>query len=111
MLKQNFSRLDRNNDNSIDAGELAIVFGGAGGALVEVDEVTQLSISQTVPVLGQLVATQMGPVAAQASGAIAKINVAVGDRIRKGDILVLLVDEKLQSENDQKLAIVDSVAM
>lgn len=107
MLKQNFSRLDRNNDNSIDASELALVFGGAGGALVEVDKVTQLSISQNVPVMGQLVATQMGPVAAQASGAIAKINVAVGDRIQKGDILVLLVDEKLQSENDQKLAIVD----
>ena len=62
-------------------------------ALVEVDKVIVEPLSQTMPVLGRFVARQSGPVAALVSGPVEDILVDVGDRVRKGDILVRLATD------------------
>ena len=64
-------------------------------------------LSQTTPVIGQLVARQVGPVAARVSGPIKSVLVQVGDQVKKGDILVVVSTDRLQSETDRKLAVVE----
>ncbi|MEK9677386.1 MAG: efflux RND transporter periplasmic adaptor subunit [Rhodospirillaceae bacterium] len=62
-----------------------------GDALVE-------AITDTYRVVGRAVALQRGPVAARVSGAIDAINVGVGARVAKGDVLVSLAKSKLEAE-------------
>ncbi len=62
-----------------------------GDALVE-------AITDTYTVVGRAVALQRGPVAARVSGAIDAINVGVGARVAKGDVLVSLAKSKLEAE-------------
>ena len=59
-------------------------------SLVRVDSVRSEPMSQTVPVVGRLVARQAGAVAAQISGPILEFRVEVGDRVVAGDVIAVL---------------------
>ena len=67
-------------------------------AAVDVDEVRVEPLSQTVPVIGRLVARQSGVVAARIGGPVADMQVSVGDRVKKGDILDVLDTARLQRQ-------------
>ena len=67
-------------------------------SLVSVDTVRQEPLSQTIPVIGRLVARQAGEVAAQVAGAIADMKVEVGDRVEKGQVLAVLDMATLNAE-------------
>ena len=67
-------------------------------AAVDVDEVRIEPLSQTVPVIGRLVARQSGIVAARIGGPVADMRVSVGDRVKKGDILAVLDTARLQRQ-------------
>ena len=67
-------------------------------AAVDVDEVRVEPLSQTVPVIGRLVARQSGIVAARIGGPVADMRVSVGDRVKKGDILGVLDTARLQRQ-------------
>ena len=58
-------------------------------AAVGVDEVRTEPLSQTVPVIGRLVAKQSGIVAARIGGPVADMRVSVGDRVKEGDVLAI----------------------
>ncbi len=70
--------------------------GRRGPARVEADEVTIVPVTQTVPVLGRMVPRQAGVVAARIAGPVGRINVHVGDRVKKGDVLAVLVRDTLR---------------
>ena len=55
--------------------------GQADAMRVRVDTVTRVPLSQTVPVIGRLVAQRVGVVAARINGPIETFEVEVGDRI------------------------------
>jgi RND family efflux transporter MFP subunit len=67
-------------------------------SLVGVDAVRLEPLSQTIPVIGRLVARQAGEVAAQVAGAIADMRVEVGDRVEKGQVLAVLDVASLNAE-------------
>jgi len=67
-------------------------------SLVGIDAVRLEPLSQTVPVIGRLVARQAGRVAAQVAGAIADMKVEVGDRVEKGQVLAVLNAEALVAQ-------------
>ena len=54
---------------------------------VKVDAVTLEAFSQTVPILGRLVAAQRGEVAARVAAAVEALEVQVGDRVDAGDVI------------------------
>ena len=56
-------------------------------AQVGVDAVIVEPLAQTAPVIGRLVTTQAGTVAARINGAVDSVRVEVGDRVAKGDAL------------------------
>ena len=72
----------------------------APAALVQVDAVIQEPLSQTIPIIGRLVAGQSGAVAARISGPLAELSVQVGDRVSKGQIVALLDGQELQVNRD-----------
>lgn len=88
------------------AGALALVLGlapaalaqGAMPTLVRVDEVRREPVTQTVPVIGRLVARQAGDVAARVAGAVVELRVHVGDRVKAGDVIAVLSTERLAAE-------------
>jgi RND family efflux transporter MFP subunit len=107
-LASNFDTIDRDKSGGIDGAELAAFFGGGGsGAAVVADAVIEEDLSQTTPVIGQLVARQAGPVSARVSGPVESVQVQVGDRVKKGDVLVVVASDRLQSESDRNLALVE----
>lgn len=69
-------------------------------SLVRVDSVRSEPMSQTVPVVGRLVARQAGSVAAQISGPILEFRVEVGDRVVAGDVIAVLDSATMQAERD-----------
>ncbi len=71
---------------------------------VRVDAVTRGPLVQTVPVIGRLVALRSGPVAARLAGPVAEVLVEVGDRVRKGQVLVRLVTETLKAQREVRIA-------
>ena len=74
---------------------------GAGAqqaAAVGVDEGRLEPLSQTVPVIGRLVARQSGIVAARIGGPVADMRVSVGDRVREGDVLAVLDTARLERQ-------------
>ena len=62
---------------------------------VVVDQVKAEPLKQTVPVIGRLIAAKAGVIAARISGPIGEMKVKVGDRVDKGDVIALLVDDSL----------------
>ena len=71
---------------------------------VGVDEVRREPLSQTVPVIGRLVARQSGVVAARARGPVAKISVDVGDKVDNGAVIAVLVPDRLHWERQLRAA-------
>ncbi len=67
-------------------------------SLVGVDPVRLEPLSQTVPIIGRLVARQAGQVAAQVAGAVASVKVEVGDRMEKGQVIAVLDVDALTAE-------------
>jgi RND family efflux transporter MFP subunit len=69
---------------------------------VGVDEVKLEPMSQTVPVIGRLVAVQSGVVAARTSGPVAELRVREGDYVNAGDVLALLDQDRLETVRNQR---------
>ena len=65
--------------------------------LVQVDEVQQGMMLQTLPIIGRTVVRESGVVAAAVAGPVAKIQVHVGDRLATGDVIATLVDDRRQA--------------
>ena len=65
-------------------------------ALVSVDPVVRQEFTQTVPILGRLVAKQSGTVASRTSGAVEQILVQVGDQVEKGQLIAVIDSEPLK---------------
>ena len=71
---------------------------------VEVDEVRLEPMAQTIPVLGRLVARRSGVVAARIDAPVAVVKVDVGDRVKKDDVVAVLVSDRLKWEREFKAA-------
>ncbi len=67
---------------------------------VHVDEVSVQEMAETVAVIGRIVATQEGVVAARVDGAMEEVLVRVGQRVREGEMLARLDDQFLQARVD-----------
>jgi RND family efflux transporter MFP subunit len=112
----NFDTIDKDKSGTLDGNELFEFFqggsnsGGGGGsgppANVVVDAVIDEPLSQTVPVLGRIVASEFGPIAARISGPVNEMHVNVGDRVESGAILAVLDRERLSLESDRYEALV-----
>ncbi len=69
---------------------------GARAAAVGVDRVRQEITSQTVTVIGRLIAGQAGVVSALVKGAVEKLEVRVGDRVKAGGVIAVLATDSLK---------------
>ncbi len=82
---------------AISAGLLPLAAAAQNmAASVNLDVVVQEPLSQTSPVIGRFVSKQTGIVAALMRGPVGEVAVAVGDRVKKGDILASLVTERIR---------------
>ena len=72
--------------------------------LVAVDAVLSQPLSQTVPVIGRLVARRSGVVAARTGGAVDAVRVDVGEGVKKGQVVATLVKDVLQGERNLRAA-------
>ncbi|MCH9672758.1 MAG: efflux RND transporter periplasmic adaptor subunit [Gammaproteobacteria bacterium] len=72
--------------------------------LVEVNAVEEGPVAQTLPVIGRTVARESGVVAASVAGPVANVKVHVGDRLKAGDIIAQLVDDRRRAELDRRIA-------
>ncbi len=72
--------------------------------LVGVDEVRIVPMAQTLPLVGRLVALRAGTVAARIDAPVAEMAVDIGDRVKKGQLLAKLADQRFALDRDQKLA-------
>lgn len=86
------------------AGPLAPALAQGGPAGVHVDAVRQVPLAQTAPVIGRLVATRAGDVAARVAAPIDSYLVEVGDTVERGQTVVLLDDAVLAARRDQARA-------
>lgn len=68
--------------------------------LVRVDEVRMSPLTQSVPVIGRLVANRLGDVAARINGPVDAFKVEVGDRVEGGQVLAVLDATALQARYD-----------
>ena len=68
--------------------------------LVTVDPVIQQKFTQTIPILGRLVAMQAGIVAARVAGAIDRIDVRVGDSLAYGQAIATIDSEPLRRQKE-----------
>ncbi len=59
-------------------------------SLVGVDMVRTEPLSQTVPVIGSLIAKQSGDVAVEIGGTVRQLMVVVGDRVKEGQVIAVL---------------------
>jgi len=78
--------------------------GGRPPSAVRVDAVIAEPKSQTYPVIGRLVAQRTGDVASRINGAVVEMNVSVGDRVSKGDVIAVLALERLTAQRDKYAA-------
>lgn len=70
------------------------------GALVRVDRVATEPMSQTVPVLGRLVARQAGSVSSRVDAPVEAFRVEVGDRVEAGQVIAILKRDRLIALRD-----------
>ena len=80
--------------------------GGPRATAVTVDDVRTEVLGETAPVIGRLVARQSGVVAARTSGAVDEVLVDVGDRVKKGDIIAVMANERMLASRDAAAAVV-----
>jgi len=69
---------------------------GPRAEIVGVDTVVSQPLSQTTSVIGRLVPRQRGTVAAATNGPVGEVAVAVGDSVKKGDLLVQILDTRIR---------------
>ena len=72
--------------------------------LIELAQVTREALVQTYTVTGRLVASNRSAIASTIRGRVAEVLVQVGDRVKKGDVLVRLDLNRLKLEADLKAA-------
>jgi RND family efflux transporter MFP subunit len=77
---------------------------GGQPSVVGVDAVKMETVSQTVPVIGRLVARRSGSVAARVDGAIERFEVQVGDRLASGDVIADIDPQVLKARRSQAAA-------
>ena len=65
---------------------------------VSVDQVISEPLLQTMPVLGRFIAKESGIVATRIAERVHKMYVQVGDRVKKGDLLVKLASDRLDNQ-------------
>ena len=65
---------------------------------VDIDKVILEPLLQTMPVIGRFVAKESGVVATRIAERVEKMQVQVGDRVKKGDVLVKLASDRLDSQ-------------
>jgi RND family efflux transporter MFP subunit len=75
-----------------------------GPATVTTDRVDRRSVSETVSIFGQVVATRESDVAMRVAGVVAEIGVYVGTQLDAGDMLAVLDRELLELELRSKRA-------
>jgi RND family efflux transporter MFP subunit len=78
--------------------------GGRPPMQVGIDAVISQSINQTVPVIGRFVARQAGVIAARINGPVGEIRAEVGDRVKAGDVIAVLVDDALKWQHELQIA-------
>ncbi len=71
---------------------------------VGTDRVRLEPLQQKVPVIGRFVAPQAGVVAASIGGLVGAFRVDVGDRVEKGDVVAVLVKDRLQWQHNLQRA-------
>lgn len=69
-------------------------------SLVRVDPVVRETVSQTVPVIGRMVAERRGVIAARIAAPVAGFEVQVGDHVEPGQVIVRLDDATLTARRD-----------
>ncbi len=89
------------------AGPAALAQSANPDALVKVDRVTEEPFTASAPVIGRVVAREAGAVTARVDATVTAINVHEGDRVAKGDVLVVLDSQRLEAERDRKQAELD----
>jgi len=65
---------------------------------VGVDQVISEPLVQTMPILGRFIAKESGVVATRIAERVQKMYVQVGDRVKKGDLLVKLASDRLDNQ-------------
>jgi len=70
------------------------------GTPVRIDPVRSEPLTQTIPVIGRLVAQQAGSVAARIGGPILEFRVQVGNRVQAGDVIAVLDSSTMAAERD-----------
>lgn len=76
-----------------------------GPATVKVDPVIAEPLSQTMPVIGRFVARQTGVVSALTGGPVDEVTVAVGDEVKKGDVVARLVTDRIRWNRQYRAAV------
>lgn len=71
---------------------------------VGVDAIVRQTLKQTVPVIGRFVARQAGVVSALINGPVGEIRAEVGDRIKAGDVIAVLVKNTLKWSHELQKA-------
>ena len=66
--------------------------------LVGVEKVRSVRLTQTVPIVGRLVSLRVGDIAARIAGPVESIEVEIGDRVKKGDVIAQIDPEVLKAE-------------
>ena len=92
------------------ADEKAVAQNKPSAAHVGVNAVITEARKQTVPVIGRLVARQAGVVAARTRGPVEEVHVEVGDRVKRGDVIAVLVKDLLKWQYELQKAEVDQYA-
>ena len=72
--------------------------------LVAVDAVRSEPLSETVAVIGRLVALESGEVATRVPGTVAEVAVRVGERVKAGAVLATLMADRATAERDLRAA-------
>ena len=85
---------------ALGAGASAQTLMPAPEVLVHVDEVREVPLSQSVPVIGRLVANRVGDVAARINGPVEAFRVEVGDRVEADQVVAVLDATALKARRD-----------
>lgn len=72
--------------------------------LVAVDAVRSEPLSETVAVIGRLVALESGEVATRVPGTVGEVAVRVGERVKAGAVLATLIADRATAERDLRAA-------
>ncbi len=130
-LEANFDEMDCDKNGGLDGAEIPAFFQGAGcpkkaaakqtaaksppkptpgktggppqrpPQAVKLDKVRLETTKETYSVIGRITALQSGPLSARISGAVETVNVEVGDRVAKGDVIATLSKGRLLAERQR----------